>query len=158
MKLKSRLDVVPSPTGRGWRDAPGEGLRVTTKRRCVGDALTPAPLPAGEGFSFGRSALFAAALLLVAMPAVAQQTKTQPNPAANEGPSQNLQLDTTQITGSREQPTVMNILPWKRAGASELPGAPPDSLLNEVVQPVNRVEFRRELRYADPAGSTPSKP
>ena len=154
MKVKSRLDAVPSPTGRGWRDAPGKGLGGTMKRPCVGDALTPAPLPAGERFFIGRSALFAAALLLAATPALAQQ----PNPAANEGPSQNLQLDTTQITGSREQPTVMNILPWKRAGASELPGAPPDSLLNEVVQPVNRVEFRRELRYADPANSTLSKP
>lgn len=105
-----------------------------------------------------RILLCAAMMMFVAMPAAAQQPKQQPNPAANEGPSQNLLLDTTQITGSREQPTVMNILPWKRAGASELPGAPPDSLLNDVVQPVNRVEFRRELRYADPAASAQNQP
>lgn len=104
-----------------------------------------------------RFSLSFGAWVLAATPALAQRPKA-PNPAANENPSQNLQLDTTQITGSREQPTVMNILPWKRAGASELPGAPPDSLLNEVVQPVNRVEFRRELRYADPAGSTQKQP
>lgn len=106
----------------------------------------------------GLAALSLAAIS-AAMPVLAQQQpKAAARPAADEGPRQELQLDTTAITGSREQPTVMNILPWKQAGASELPGAPPDSLLNEVVQPVNRVEFRRELRYADPGGGTQTTP
>jgi hypothetical protein len=126
-------------------------LSFPRRRESSDDATSPDSRLRGNDSKL----LCAAALMLIAAPAFAQKT---PNPAADEGPSQNLQLDTTQITGSREQPTVMNILPWKHAGASELPGAPPDSLLNDVVQPVNRVEFRRELRYADPAGSTQSKP
>ena len=64
-----------------------------------------------------------------------------------------LELDSTSITGSRELPTVMNILPWKRASAAELRGAPDDTLLNQVLEPVNRVEYRRELRYSNPAGT-----
>ena len=58
-----------------------------------------------------------------------------------------LELDATTITGSRELPKVMNILPWKRPPSAELRGQPDDSLLDEVLGPVNRVEFRRELRY-----------
>ncbi|MDB5971874.1 MAG: hypothetical protein JWQ90_4324 [Hydrocarboniphaga sp.] len=103
--------------------------------------------------------LLAMAVMATAVPAAAaaQDAKTPAKPAADP-PRQELQLDTTAITGSRELPTVMNILPWKHAPTSDLPGAPPDSLLNEVAQPVNRVEFRRELRYADPANSSQTRP
>ena len=40
-----RSQKIPSPTGRGWRAAPGEGVGV----RANVEALTPAPLPVGEG-------------------------------------------------------------------------------------------------------------
>jgi hypothetical protein len=43
--------------------------------------------------------------------------------------------------------------PRKRASAAELRGAPDDTLLNQVLEPVNRVEYRRELRYSNPAGT-----
>ena len=59
-----------------------------------------------------------------------------------------LNLNSSTITGSKELPKVMNILPWKRAAAAD--GKPPkNSLLNEVLAPANRVEFRRELRYSN---------
>jgi len=48
------LPLIPSPPGRGWRAAPGEGFSAprvapSSSRARASDALTPAPLPGGEG-------------------------------------------------------------------------------------------------------------
>jgi len=82
-------------------------------------------------------------------------TAALPSVAAAEPAREELQLDATAITGSRELPTVLNILPWKRPGAGDLNGRPADSLMDEVLQPVNRVETRRELRYQNSAPKAP---
>lgn len=58
-----------------------------------------------------------------------------------------LELDPTSITGNRELPKVMVIVPWKRSDLGELQGRPANSLLNEILSPVDRDVFRRELRY-----------
>lgn len=60
-----------------------------------------------------------------------------------------LELDPTTITGNRELPKVMVIVPWKRSDLGELQGRPANSLLNEILSPVDRDVFRRELRYYD---------
>ena len=60
-----------------------------------------------------------------------------------------LELDPTSITGNRELPKVMVIVPWKRSDIGDLTGRPANSLLNEVLTPVDRDVFRRELRYFD---------
>ena len=60
-----------------------------------------------------------------------------------------LQLDTTQITGNQELPKVLYIVPWKRSDLGDMLGKPANSLLDEVLQPVDRDVFRRENRYYD---------
>ena len=60
-----------------------------------------------------------------------------------------LQLDTTQITGNQELPKVLYIVPWKRSDLGDLLGRPANSLLDEVLEPVDRDVFRRENRYYD---------
>jgi hypothetical protein len=60
-----------------------------------------------------------------------------------------LQLDTTQITGNQELPKVLYIVPWKRSDLGDLLGKPPNSLIDEVLQPVDRDVFKRENRYYD---------
>jgi hypothetical protein len=60
-----------------------------------------------------------------------------------------LQLETTDITGNRELPKVLYIVPWKRSDLSDLAGKPPNSLLDEVLQPLDRDVFQRENRYYD---------
>jgi hypothetical protein len=60
-----------------------------------------------------------------------------------------LQLDTTDITGNQELPKVLYIVPWKRSDLGDLLGRPANSLLDEVLQPVDRDVFRRENRYYD---------
>lgn len=58
-----------------------------------------------------------------------------------------LNLDTTIITGNRELPKVLYIVPWKKADIGELPTQPFNSLLDEALTPVDRDVFRREVNY-----------
>lgn len=58
-----------------------------------------------------------------------------------------LDLDTTVVTGNRELPKVLYIVPWKKAELGELPAQPFNTLLDEVLAPVDREEFRREVKY-----------
>ncbi len=66
-----------------------------------------------------------------------------------------LELDPTAITGNRELPKVMVIVPWKRAELGDLAGKPANSLLNEVLEPVDREVFRRELSYFEALEAKP---
>jgi hypothetical protein len=58
-----------------------------------------------------------------------------------------IELDPTQITGNRELPKVLYIVPWKSSDLSDLAGRPANSLLDEVLTPVDRDVFQRENRY-----------
>jgi hypothetical protein len=58
-----------------------------------------------------------------------------------------LDLDTTQITGNRELPKVLYIVPWKRPDIGDLSGRPPNTLVEEILAPVDRDVFQRENRY-----------
>jgi hypothetical protein len=60
-----------------------------------------------------------------------------------------IQLDATQITGNRELPKVLYIVPWKRSDLGDLIGRPVNSLLDEVLTPVDRDVFKRQNRYYD---------
>jgi hypothetical protein len=67
-----------------------------------------------------------------------------------------LQLDATAITGTRELPKVMNIVPWKTAEPPAGPDRPLGSLIDEMLAPLDRDEFRREIRYYRDLTSPPS--
>ena len=58
-----------------------------------------------------------------------------------------LKLDTTIVTGNRELPKVLYIVPWKKADLGDLPAQPFNTLLDEVLTPVDRDVFRREVTY-----------
>jgi hypothetical protein len=69
-------------------------------------------------------------------------------PAKAGGKAQDrLELDPTEITGNRELPKVLYIVPWKRSDLGDLMGKPPNSLIDEVLSPVDRDVFKRENRY-----------
>jgi hypothetical protein len=89
-------------------------------------------------------------------PAAVEAPRTQPAPAATQpaarstrGVQDRLELDATQITGNRELPRVMYVVPWKRADLGDLTGRPVNSLLDEVLSPVDRSVFQRQNRYYD---------
>jgi hypothetical protein len=58
-----------------------------------------------------------------------------------------LQLGTATVTGDREQPKVMYVVPWKRSDIGDLEGKPMNSLVDEILSPVDRDVFKREVRY-----------
>ena len=62
---------------------------------------------------------------------------------------EHVDLDATQISGNRELPKVMYVVPWRRADLGEFAGRPPNSLLEEALTPVDRDVFRRQNRYYD---------
>ena len=68
--------------------------------------------------------------------------------SAHKGPDR-LELDPTDITGNRELPKVLYIVPWKRSDLGDLLGKPVNSLVDEVLQPLDRDVFQRENRYYD---------
>ena len=64
---------------------------------------------------------------------------------AEDGPSVN--LDATAIRGNQELPKVLYIVPWKDPAMVGLAGRPVNSMVEEVLSPVDREVFRRQGRY-----------
>jgi hypothetical protein len=58
-----------------------------------------------------------------------------------------LDLGTTSITGNQELPKVLYVVPWKRSDLGDLIGRPVNTLLDEVLAPVDRRVFERHLSY-----------
>jgi hypothetical protein len=63
------------------------------------------------------------------------------------GASDKLELGTATVTGDREQPKVMYIVPWKKSDIGDLAGKPMNSLVDEILAPVDRDVFKREVSY-----------
>ena len=75
-----------------------------------------------------------------------------PRPAPSAGTPRvmdTLDLGTTSITGNQELPKVLYIVPWKRSDLGELVGRPANTLLDEVLAPIDRQVFERHLDYYD---------
>jgi len=114
------------------------------------------------------------ALIVVALaapaPVLANDTAaSKPMPLASAATRQNsssahdrLQLDSTAITGNRELPKVMSIVPWKDAEPPNGPDRPMNSLVDEILAPLDRDEFQREVTYfrdlTSPAAPVPISP
>jgi hypothetical protein len=58
-----------------------------------------------------------------------------------------LDLGTTSITGNQELPKVLTIVPWKRSDLGDLIGRPVNTLLDEVLAPIDPEVFERQLSY-----------
>jgi hypothetical protein len=85
-------------------------------------------------------------------PSPAPASRAQRGPAAPPGGSKStaqdrLELGTATVTGDREQPKVMYIVPWKKSDIGDLSGKPMNSLLDEALAPVDRDEFKRQVVY-----------
>jgi hypothetical protein len=119
-------------------------------------AAAPAPAVSGVPAAPASSAKSAAAGYKAATPT--KQGVAGQHAAATD----HVDLDTTTVTGNQELPRVMYIVPWKKSDIGDLAGKPPGSLLDEVLAPVDRDVFRREVRYYDavkaqsPGGSAPA--
>ena len=56
-------------------------------------------------------------------------------------------LGRTEITGNQELPKVLYIVPWQKSDPGELMGRPVNTLLDEVLAPLDREEFIRQVDY-----------
>ena len=61
----------------------------------------------------------------------------------------NMTLGRTEITGNQELPKVLYIVPWQQAEPGDLMGKPVNTLLDEVLAPIDREEFIRQVDYYD---------
>ncbi len=101
-------------------------------------AAKPAAAPASKPSAAGKPATAATA---------ATGTPNKPVAGQKGNAKDRLDLDSTQITGNRELPKVLYIVPWRSAELGDLVGRPVNSLLDEVLEPVDRDVFRRQNRY-----------
>jgi hypothetical protein len=110
-----------------------------------GEAAPPAERPEEAPTAVDRPATQTAA------PAAAP--RPQAGARAGGARADRLELDTTVVTGNRELPKVLYIVPWKKADMGDLPAQPFNTLLDEVLTPVDRDVFRREVTYYEAVSS-----
>ena len=58
-----------------------------------------------------------------------------------------MELGRTEITGNQELPKVLYIVPWKKADPGDLMGRPVNTLLDEILAPLDREEFVRQVGF-----------
>jgi hypothetical protein len=124
--------------------------RAATSAPAAPAAAAAADTPAAAASSGPASAPRSPA----ASPA-ARTSATKGSPGAQRAPAggqkpnavDRLDLGTATVTGDREQPKVMYIVPWKKSDIGDLSGKPMNSLLDEALAPVDRDEFKREVVY-----------
>jgi hypothetical protein len=58
-----------------------------------------------------------------------------------------IELGRTEITGNQELPKVLYIVPWQKSDPGDLTGKPVNTLLDEVLAPIDRSEFIRQVEY-----------
>ena len=68
-------------------------------------------------------------------------------------------IDRTQVIGNRELPKVLYIVPWKKPPPGDLSGKPVNSVLDDLMAPIDRDVFRRHVNYDQQLGAPkPSTP
>ncbi len=84
-----------------------------------------------------------------AVPPAKVAKPAKPAEPGKKNAADRLDLDKTVVTGNRELPKVLYIVPWKKSSIGDLPAQPFNTLLDEALAPVDRDVFKRELRYYD---------
>jgi hypothetical protein len=122
----------PKPTAQSEAGEPRADTSSPSTKSPTGPATGPAGAPPAPAAS-GTPAKHAPA-----------NPATAPKSAAK---NDRLELGTATVTGDREQPKVMYIVPWKRSDIGDLTGKPMNSLVDEILAPVDRDVFKREVVY-----------
>jgi hypothetical protein len=81
-------------------------------------------------------------LLVLAGPVLAEDPAPQAAPAGKDANTLS-----TNVVGSQEAPTVLNVVPWKDKQVKLEKKNPTTSILNQVLQPLDRDVLRREVQY-----------
>jgi len=141
-------DAKPAPQ----RPGTAEDLEPAVNTSAPGQAPAPSTAPAAAAAPAAPAAPEGSSASARATP-VSTPAQAGPPGAAAAKPARggkamdHLELETTDITGNRELPKVLYIVPWRRPELGDVVGKPVNSLIDEVLQPVDRDVFRRENRY-----------
>lgn len=73
------------------------------------------------------------------------------------GARDTLDLGTTSITGNQELPKVLYIVPWKQSDLGDVVGRPANTLLDDVLAPLDPAVFERRLKYYETLHGTKEK-
>jgi hypothetical protein len=118
------------------------------------DDLEPAVDVGAEPAATEQPAERSVAMINPDRPVNAPPPIAAPQPARTEAPQPSnprvvdtLDLGTTSITGNQELPKVLYIVPWKKSDLGDLVGRPVNTLLDEVLAPVDPEVFERHLDY-----------
>jgi hypothetical protein len=66
-----------------------------------------------------------------------------------------LELEGTEITGNKELPMVLYIVPWKSAERFDIQSPPITSIMDQPLKPIERTAFKRSINYHQAIFSTP---
>jgi hypothetical protein len=147
----ARAQAAPASTAPAAPQAPRAGAQPQAGAQARAEVPTPAaPVPRAPAQVSAVSAASAAAAA---------------RGVSGPGGTDSIQLDTTQISGNRELPKLMYVVPWRRDQLGNFVGRPPNSLVDEALTPVDRAVFERQNRYyaalqagaAAPAGAEPAR-
>jgi len=58
-----------------------------------------------------------------------------------------IEMRGTAVIGNQELPQILYIVPWKKSGLPNMGRPPINQLVDEVLAPLDREEFRREIYY-----------
>ncbi len=58
-----------------------------------------------------------------------------------------IEMQGTAVIGNQELPKILYIVPWKKSDLPNMQRPPIAQLINEVLAPLDREEFRREIYY-----------
>jgi len=155
-----RADTQSSHTA---QSEAGEPRAATSSAAAATTATSPAAAPAAGMPAAGAAPAAGAPKSAGASPplkgpaaSAAAPGSASPGPAARpagkardpkSAAADRLELGAATVTGDREQPKVMYIVPWKKSDIGDLSGKPMNSLLDEALAPVDRDEFKREVVY-----------
>jgi hypothetical protein len=67
--------------------------------------------------------------------------------AENEAPGYAPELEGIDVIGNRELPKALVIVPWKAPEPGDLDGSPLQSLIDEVLGPVDKDVHKRKVSY-----------
>ena len=98
------------------------------------------PSTAAQGVSAEREALEPS----VPSAVLAQDVRRR---VAGNGVMDEIDLGRAEITGNQELPKVLYIVPWQKSDPGDLTGRPVNTLLDEVLAPIDRSEFIRQVDY-----------
>ena len=66
---------------------------------------------------------------------------------AQQPPQDSLQLEGTEITGNKELPMVLYIVPWKSIERFDIESPPITSVMDMPLTQIDRASFKRTINY-----------